>query len=80
LALRRLWRTHIWYVKTTRNCHKKYRLALIQEQYYDPNDEPICEEPFTYEMEFDDLPKEQLKSLIFEETEKFHARSLAGTH
>jgi hypothetical protein len=31
-------------------------------------------------MEFDDLPKEQLKSLIFEETEKFHARSLAGTH
>jgi len=50
------------------------------EQYYDPNDEPICEEPFTYEMEFDDLPKEQLKSLIFDETEKFHARSLAGNH
>jgi mitogen-activated protein kinase 1/3 len=27
------------------------------EQYYDPNDEPVCLEPFTFEMEFDDLPK-----------------------
>ncbi|CAJ0580824.1 unnamed protein product, partial [Mesorhabditis spiculigera] len=44
------------------------------EQYYDPNDEPICEEPFTYEMELDDLPKEDLKRLIFEETEMHHAR------
>jgi mitogen-activated protein kinase 1/3 len=44
------------------------------EQYYDPLDEPICEEPFTYEMELDDLPKEKLKELIFEETESFHAR------
>ncbi|PIO52445.1 hypothetical protein TELCIR_26249, partial [Teladorsagia circumcincta] len=35
------------------------------EQYYDPNDEPVCEEPFTYEMELDDLPKEKLKELIF---------------
>jgi len=41
------------------------------EQYYDPNDEPCCEDPFTFEMEFDDLPKETLKKLIFDETDKF---------
>jgi len=44
------------------------------EQYYDPHDEPVCEEPFTYEMELDDLPKDVLKRLIFEETEKFESR------
>uniref|UniRef100_A0A914QZM7 Mitogen-activated protein kinase 1 n=1 Tax=Panagrolaimus davidi TaxID=227884 RepID=A0A914QZM7_9BILA len=44
------------------------------EQYYDPHDEPVSEDPFTYEMELDDLPKERLKELIFEETENFHAR------
>lgn len=44
------------------------------EQYYDPADEPLCEEPFTFEMELDDLPKEKLKELIFEETEEFHRR------
>lgn len=42
------------------------------EQYYDPNDEPICENPFTIEMEFDDLPKEVLKQKIFEEAENLH--------
>jgi len=46
------------------------------EQYYDPNDEPGCEEPFTFEMEFDDLPREKLKELIFEETENFHRRQM----
>jgi len=44
------------------------------EQYYDPADEPLCEEPFTFEMELDDLPKEKLKELIFHETEEFHRR------
>jgi mitogen-activated protein kinase 1/3 len=38
------------------------------EQYYDPSDEPIATEPFTFETELDDLPKERLKQLIFEET------------
>nr|ANG60946.1 extracellular signal regulated kinase [Mizuhopecten yessoensis] len=38
------------------------------EQYYDPADEPIAEEPFTFEMELDDLPKERLKELIYQET------------
>jgi len=42
------------------------------ELYYQPADEPLCEEPFTFEMELDDLPKEKLKELIFEEMEEFH--------
>uniref|UniRef100_A0A7N8WPL0 Mitogen-activated protein kinase n=1 Tax=Mastacembelus armatus TaxID=205130 RepID=A0A7N8WPL0_9TELE len=41
------------------------------EQYYDPTDEPVAEEPFTFSMELDDLPKEKLKELIFEETARF---------
>ena len=30
--------------------------------------QPVAEEPFKFEMELDDLPKEKLKELIFEET------------
>jgi mitogen-activated protein kinase 1/3 len=41
------------------------------EQYYDPDDEPVAEVPLTFEMELDDLPKERLKELIFEETQRF---------
>ncbi|XP_017301429.1 mitogen-activated protein kinase 1, partial [Diaphorina citri] len=41
------------------------------EQYYDPADEPVAEEPFRFSMELDDLPKETLKRLIFEETRVF---------
>ncbi|XP_015782920.1 mitogen-activated protein kinase 1 [Tetranychus urticae] len=41
------------------------------EQYYDPGDEPIADEPFRFEMELDDLPKERLKELVFEETQRF---------
>uniref|UniRef100_A0A8C9DRV7 Mitogen-activated protein kinase n=1 Tax=Prolemur simus TaxID=1328070 RepID=A0A8C9DRV7_PROSS len=41
------------------------------EQYYDPTDEPVAEEPFTFDMELDDLPKERLKELIFQETARF---------
>lgn len=44
------------------------------EQYYDPADEPVAEEPFRFEMELDDLPKEKLKELIFEETNNFLPR------
>ena len=36
------------------------------EQYYDPADEPVAERPFTIKEELDDLPKEELKALIFE--------------
>ena len=38
------------------------------EQYYDPADEPLAQDPFGFDMELDDLPKEKLKELIFEET------------
>jgi len=41
------------------------------EQYYDPTDEPTAQEPFRHDMEFDDLPKETLKQLIWEETGNF---------
>lgn len=33
--------------------------------------QPVAEEPFRIAMELDDLPKEQLKQLIFEETLRF---------
>ena len=35
-------------------------------QYYDPDDEPTC--PFTIQIENDELPKQDLKQLIFNET------------
>jgi hypothetical protein len=37
--------------------------------------QPVCEEPFKFEMEFDDLPKERLKELIYEETLGFLKRT-----
>ena len=46
------------------------------EQYYDPADEPVAQEPFRFEMELDDLPKKRLKELIFEETGNFRPRPL----
>lgn len=36
--------------------------------------QPVAEEPFKFEMELDDLPKEKLKELIFEETVLFKSR------
>lgn len=33
--------------------------------------QPVAEEPFKFEMELDDLPKEKLKELIYEETVRF---------
>ncbi|KPM07530.1 mitogen-activated protein kinase 1-like protein [Sarcoptes scabiei] len=41
-------------------------------QYYDPNDEPVAEEPFNLDMEYDDLPREKLKELVWEEATNFH--------
>lgn len=34
--------------------------------------QPVAEEPFKFEMELDDLPKERLKELVFEETVLFN--------
>ena len=31
------------------------------EQYYDPQDEPVTKEPFHFDMELDDLPKEMFQ-------------------
>lgn len=33
--------------------------------------QPVAEAPFKFDMELDDLPKESLKWLIFEETARF---------
>ncbi|XP_077996322.1 mitogen-activated protein kinase 1-like [Glandiceps talaboti] len=57
----------------TFNPHKRITVeeALAHpylEQYYDPQDEPVAEEPFSFECELDDLPKEKLKEMIFNET------------
>ena len=35
------------------------------EEYSDPSDEPIAEQPFTFDMEFDELPTQQLKEEIY---------------
>ena len=32
--------------------------------YYDPSDEPVSDKPFTFDMEFDDLPTQQLKKMV----------------
>ncbi|TGZ50329.1 hypothetical protein CRM22_010839 [Opisthorchis felineus] len=39
------------------------------EQYYDPTDEPVAQYPFTHES--DNLPKEKLKLLIWDEIQQF---------
>ena len=46
------------------------------EQYSDPEDEPIMKQPFTFEMELDDLTADQLKHRIFEEATRFSTDSL----
>ncbi|CAJ0598431.1 unnamed protein product [Cylicocyclus nassatus] len=48
-------------------------------EYYDPNEEPACEEPLTYEMELDNFPKEELKGLIWVEAKLHHNRLTEGT-
>lgn len=44
-------------------------------EYYDPDDEPVADSPFRYDMEMDKLPLEQLRQLIFEETKPFLVQS-----
>ncbi|KAJ8042961.1 Mitogen-activated protein kinase 1 [Holothuria leucospilota] len=41
------------------------------DQYYDPADEPVAEKPFSFATELDDLPKETLKKMIFDEAVQF---------
>jgi mitogen-activated protein kinase 1/3 len=49
------------------------------EQYYDPDDEPVAEKPFTFETELDDLPKDKLKKLIYDETMRFIPPVISNT-
>ncbi|VEL13638.1 unnamed protein product [Protopolystoma xenopodis] len=44
-------------------------------QYYDPTDEPVASHPFSHES--DDLPKEMLKQLIWEEIQHYHSQVVA---
>lgn len=40
-------------------------------EYHDPADEPSAPEPFSFDVEFDDLPLEQLKEMIFTEVQNY---------
>lgn len=48
-------------------------------KWHDPSDEPTCPKPFRFESELDDLPTEQLKNMIFEETAQFYKRRAQKT-
>ena len=47
--------------------------------YYDPADEPVSEKPFTFEMEFDELPTQQLKEMVYKEAVDFKMTMLTET-
>lgn len=40
--------------------------------------QPVADQPFTFEMELDDLPKERLKEMIYEEIEALMERNKQG--
>ena len=40
---------------------------LYLGKFHDPADEPMAEIPFTFEMELDNLPIQQLKEMIYKE-------------
>lgn len=44
-------------------------------EYHDPEDEPVCEEPFKFEVEFDNLPLDELKLMMFKEIQGFHEQN-----
>nr|APS85776.1 extracellular regulated MAP kinase 1 [Paracyclopina nana] len=47
--------------------------------YYDPADEPVSEKPFTFEMEFDELPTKELKEMVYKEAVAFKMAQLTET-
>ena len=47
--------------------------------YYDPQDEPVSQKPFTFEMEFDELPTKQLKEMVHQEAVAFRMNKLTET-
>ena len=51
--------------------------ALAHEylhQYYDPEDEPVSEQPFRFDEEFDNYNRERLRNMIFAATDPSHFR------
>ena len=47
--------------------------------YYDPADEPLAEKPFTYDMEFDELPIKELREMVYKEAVDFKMAKLTET-
>lgn len=47
--------------------------------YYDPADEPVAEKPFTFEMEFDELPTKELREMVFKEAVDFKMAKMTET-
>jgi len=41
--------------------------------------QPVADKPFTFETELDDLPKEKLKQMIFDETTLLHKKQLPAS-
>ena len=41
-------------------------------EYHDPEDEPVCQDTFSFEYELDDLPHDRLKELILSEISEFN--------
>ncbi len=53
------------------NFYKRFVRNLLTFETINCILQPVAEEPFKFETELDDLPKEELKELIFEEAKKF---------
>jgi len=81
---------HFSYIRVTRigKLSRNFTECAVQvcissvPVWYQPVDsclplQPVAEEPFTFEMELDDLPKEELKELIYQETLKFQPADVA---
>ena len=48
--------------------------------YYDPSDEPVSQQPFTFDMELDNLPTKELRGMVFQEAVNFKRKLIKETH
>lgn len=53
---------------------QNYKIARDFYTWFVLSFQPVAEEPFRFDMELDDLPKEVLKQYIFDETILFQKR------